>query len=152
MLIPFNFSIDFLMAHKQNNYQHIAFLLSHFDDTNWKPTAQRPSTFLVLHPLEPALRCGELAVPPQLAQLLERERTVSTGRHHHFTCRITGVFYNRSKMNTTAAMCLKCFLYKLRDTALEICSFLHLRNHFQRKQYMCMLKVGDAIFYNIQIF
>lgn len=25
MLIPFNFSIDFLMAYNQNNYEHIAF-------------------------------------------------------------------------------------------------------------------------------
>lgn len=72
MLIPFNFSIDFLMAYKQNNYQHIAFLLSHLDDTNWKPTnctaREHVSSVASVRASAEVLRAFD--VPPQLAQLL----------------------------------------------------------------------------------
>lgn len=85
-------------------------------------------------------------VPPQLAQLLSREMTVSAGRHPPLTCGITGTFYNRSEMKTTTEMCLKCFLYKLGDTALDICSFLHLRNPLSEGAIYVYIKGGRCNF------
>lgn len=84
----------------------------------------------MLHPLEPEPVLSAFHVPPQWAQLLPRAMAVSVGRGAApaLTCGITGTFYNRSEMTTTTEMCLNCFPYKRRDTALDICSPLHLRN------------------------